>query len=202
MRFKWVYVLLMLLGLGSMAQTPSSPPVTVIVARQPIPRGTVLIGEHLYGADALVEAQTWDARFAPQTAFARLDDLEGLVARVDIPTRTPLLAGNLAPDLTLAAAIGSDTALLLPADLLGVPIERRRIAEAPPVLDPLDCVEAWGVFNFGGALRDTRFLLAESGVVIENVPGAAVVTLALPPQDALVVVWAQDNAIPLVLAAC
>lgn len=185
-----------LLSVVHVQEEPFTP---VIITKQPLPRGTVLLPELLYGDNAVVEVQHWTAELAPQTAFGRLEDLEGLVVRLDLPTRSPLLAGNLVSDATLASAVGSDTGLLIPEGTLGVPLRVDNLAGAPFDLGELDCVRVQGVFDFGRTVGETPLLLAAWGVVVENVAGSEVVTIALPSESALALVWAQDNAISLLL---
>jgi|GEM_PF-5111911 len=193
--------LVIFLGIGLVAAQQDDPPetVTVIVASQPIPRGTILVPALLYGDGAIIEAQQWDVTLAPVTGFRSVNELEGLVVSVDLTTRMPFLAGNLVADLTFAAPIGSDTALLMPEGALGVPIRVEQLQAAPFDLAVLDCVQVEGVLDFGGILSDTRWEIAEQGVVVENV--IDVVVVALPPEATAVTVWAQANDLDFVLNA-
>jgi hypothetical protein len=197
MRFVIIFALIFALGWAVVAAQDDEERVPVIVVTQPLPRGTVLRPDLLSGPGAVVEVQQWKVEFAPQTAFRNLEDLEGLVVRIDLVARTPLLAGNLVPEAPQAATIGSDSALLMPPGTVGVPLRVSNLAAAPSTLAETDCVSISGVFNFGGDLAGTRLPLADGGVVIENVAGSGVVTVALDRQSAVTLVWAQQNTIPL-----
>ncbi|MFP4322346.1 MAG: SAF domain-containing protein [Anaerolineales bacterium] len=166
-----------------------SATVTIYTVSEPIPRGTIFVPEMLYGAGAVVQAQTWDAALAPETAITDLDAIQGRVARVDLPTRTPLLAGNLADDLTGTAAVGSDAALLVPLGWRAVPIPRDDMRPAPENLLAGDCVRITGLLDYGGALADTPWPLAEAARVVEAAPDAPFIALATAPDTVLTLVW-------------
>ena len=198
MRYVFLMSLIFALGWTTLhAQEPDEATVPVVVATQPLARGTVLLPDLLSGPNAVVEVQQWKVEFAPQTAFSQLEDLDGLVVRVDLVARTPLLAGNVVPEAPRAATVGSDTALLMPPDTVGVPLRVSNLAAAPATLAETDCVRIDGVFNFGGDLAGTRLPVLDGGVVVENIAGTGVVTVATDRETAVTLVWMQQNTIPL-----
>ena len=202
MRVLIVVALVFAFGWVVVAAQEGDERVPVIVVTGPVARGTVLLPDLLSGPNAVVEVQQWKAEFAPETAFRQLEDLEGLVVRIDLAARTPLLAGNLVVEAPQAAAIGSDTALMMPPETFAVPLRVSNLAAAPPTLSETDCVNIDGVFNFGGALAETRLPLLVGGVVVENVSGSGVVTVAAGREAAVTLIWAQQNTIPLWLEFC
>ncbi len=196
----WVAVIGVLGGLvgGALAQSDEAN-VSVLVAREPIPRGTILVPAALYGPAPLVEVQTWPAEMAPETAFGALADVEGLVVSVDLPTRTPLLAGNLVSDATLTARVGSDAALLIPEGWRAVAVPREAIRTAPPGLRAGDCVALMGLLDYGGALDDTPWPLTDTARVVENVPDAASIWVAGPGEPILTLAWLLRGGLSVVL---
>jgi hypothetical protein len=197
MKILIAFALIFTLGWTALAAQEDAETVPVIVVTGPVARGTVLLPDLLAGPNAVVEVQQWKAEFAPETAFHQLEDLEGLVVRIDLAARTPLLAGNLVVEAPQAAAIGSDTALMMPPGTVAVPLFVSNLAAAPPTLGETDCVRIDGVFNFGGQLAETRLPLAAVGVVVENVAGSGMVTVATDRESAVTLIWAQQNSIRL-----
>ena len=202
MKFLIALTLVFALGWVVVAAQEEEARVPVIVVTQPMARGTVLLPDLLSGPNAVVEVQQWKAEYAPATAFQQIEDLQGLVVRIDLAARTPLLAGNLVVEAPQAAAIGSDTALMIPPQAYAVPLRVSNLAAAPPSLNETDCVSIDGVFNFGGELAETRLPLLDGGVVVENVAGSGLVTVAADRESAVTLIWAQQNNIRLWLEFC
>jgi hypothetical protein len=194
-----LFILLLILGRALAQDSP--PMIPVVVAAGPIPRGAILTADNLYGEGALFELVLWPAEFLPDLALSSLAGLEGQVIRADMTARMPLLSSNLVADNLSLAAIGSDTALLTPAGGWSVPIAVDLLAEAPPTLDEGDEVCVYVLLDWGRQAGPAEWLLAEGARVTENAYdlGAEVVAVAVEPEAALTLAWAQENGLGVIL---
>jgi Flp pilus assembly protein CpaB len=96
--------------------TPAPPtpvPNPVVVARQRIPRGTLLISATV-GLDEWVSVESWPMNWVTQEALSSFDQVEGKIARLDIPRGTILTADMLTDQPGDLSQVGSDAALLIP----------------------------------------------------------------------------------------
>ncbi len=102
---------------------PVLPSMTkVVVAANNIPRGTRILTGTNY-----VVVTDWPQDWVAESAFTRLDEVIGKIARVDIPRGSPIVRDMLTETAGELGAVGSDLALqvppgkvvfALPADLL------------------------------------------------------------------------------------
>lgn len=177
-------------------QSQSQDTVQVAVVTQPIERGTVFTPLLI---EQVVELVEFPSASAPINSVSDMELVVGKVARIDLPTRTPILTNMLVTDTTQTAFIGSDLALFVPTGQRAVPVETRLLGELPPT--PFTCVEVVANLNFGEAGTSTFPIAA--GVEILAI-SSEIITLALLPEEAVVLVWAQDNALPVRLqpASC
>jgi Flp pilus assembly protein CpaB len=93
--------------------TPTPVPNPVVVAKQRIPRGTLLVTDTI-GLSEWVSVESWAQGWVTQDAFRSIDQVEGKITRSDIPRGTILTADMLTDQAGDLAAIGSDAALLIP----------------------------------------------------------------------------------------
>ena len=91
----------------------------VLVAQQNIDRGTHLVAEAI-PLDDVVGLVEWPETWVTQEALKSLDDVEGRMARSDIPRGTVLTAAMFTDDAGELASTGSDAALLIPRDRVAV----------------------------------------------------------------------------------
>lgn len=116
----------------------------------------------------------------------------GRVARADMPSRTPILLTNLVDDFSQTSRIGSDVALFVPEGQVAVPLSLRGVSADG--IQHFSQVEVIGTFDFGNEIVTTFSLSAE---VLEI--GQKNITVAVTPEDAVMLVWMQDMGIPLKL---
>lgn len=101
--------------------TPTPVPNPVVVARQRIPRGTLLITDTI-GLSEWVSVEGWPPGWVTQDALTSLDQVEGRIARSDIPRGTVLTADMLTDQAGDLVGVGSDAALLIPPDRVAIAI--------------------------------------------------------------------------------
>jgi Flp pilus assembly protein CpaB len=101
--------------------TPTPIPNPVVVARQRISRGTLLITDTV-GLGDWISIESWPSGWITQDALTSFDQVEGKIARTDIPRGTILTADMLTDQAGDLAAIGSDAALLIPPDRVAIAI--------------------------------------------------------------------------------
>ena len=92
-----------------------------VVARQRIPRGTLLIT----GTIALndwISLESWPSGWLTQDALTSFGQVAGRIARADIPRGTLLMADMLTEQAGDLVSTGSDAALLIPPDRVAVAI--------------------------------------------------------------------------------
>lgn len=126
----------------------------IIVALQELPRG-IRIPAPVGGAPAFGWEYYPDGAVPPDaigvdpantaTAFAQVT---GKIARNDIAVDQPILSTMLVDDLTQLAKVGSDAALVVPADrrAISIPVDRNTVAAFAP--RPGDYVDVIGSFLF------------------------------------------------------
>lgn len=167
--------------------------VAVVTVTQPIERGTVFTPEMVTGENPVVDVVFWPVESAPQTGFANLEDVIGLVAKLDLPTRTPLLTTNLVAAIAEVSNIGSDLALFTPLGRQAVPISPTLVASVPNGLQRFACVDVIAILDFGEGVSST--FTAGTGEVLELSQG--IITVGLLPEDAVTLIWVQDNDLPI-----
>ena len=93
--------------------TPTPVPNPVVVAKQRIPRGTLLVTDTI-GLSEWVSVESWAQGWVTQDAFRSIDQVEGKITRSDIPRGTILTADMLTDQAGDLVSTGSDAALLIP----------------------------------------------------------------------------------------
>ena len=93
--------------------TPTPVPNPVVVAKQRIPRGTLLVTDTI-GLSEWVSVESWAQGWVAQDAFSSIDQVEGKITRSDIPRGTILTADMLTDQAGDLVSTGSDAALLIP----------------------------------------------------------------------------------------
>jgi len=93
--------------------TPTPVPNPVVVAKQRIPRGTLLVTDTI-GLSEWVSVESWAQGWITQDAFRSIDQVEGKITRSDIPRGTILTADMLTDQAGDLVSTGSDAALLIP----------------------------------------------------------------------------------------
>jgi Flp pilus assembly protein CpaB len=91
----------------------------VVVALQRIPRGTLLVTDTI-GLGEWISLENWPQGWLTQAALTSFAQVEGRIARSDIPRGTILTADMLTDQPGDLAATGSDAALLIPPDRVAV----------------------------------------------------------------------------------
>jgi pilus assembly protein CpaB len=91
------------------------------VAKQRIPRGTLLITDTI-GLSEWISVESWPAGWLSQEALSSLSQVEGKIARLDIPRGTILTENMLTDQAGDLSATGSDAALLIPPDRVAIAI--------------------------------------------------------------------------------
>jgi Flp pilus assembly protein CpaB len=101
---------------------PTPVPVDrVVVAQQRIPRGTLLVTDTI-GLGEWVSIEDWPQTWVTQAALTSLDQVDGRIARSDIPRGTLLTADMLTDQAGNLVSTGSDAALLIPPDRVAIAI--------------------------------------------------------------------------------
>lgn len=188
-------VLAFIAGLLLLTQITTAQDATPVwVAAVPIPRGTILTNDALYGENALF--MQVDFPIPPQNAIFDLSQVEGSVIRSDMVTRAPLLLTNVVNDFSQAASIGSEPPLFIDFGWRGVPISRLN-ATFPDNLVIGECVSVMGIIVFD-ADNQTELQVALVATVVDVSP----LLVAADIENALVMVWAQDNNVALQIERC
>jgi Flp pilus assembly protein CpaB len=113
---------------GEVTLVPTPVPPTpiptdrVVVAQQRIPRGTRLVTDTQVALNEWVSVENWPQGWVTQDALISLDQVDGRIARSDIPRGTLLTADMLTDQAGDLAATGSDAALLIPPDRVAIAI--------------------------------------------------------------------------------
>jgi Flp pilus assembly protein CpaB len=91
----------------------------VVVAQQRIPRGTLLVTDTI-ALSEWVSVEGWPSSWVTQSALTSLDQVEGRIARSDIPRGTLLTEDMLTDTAGDLVSTGSDAALLVPPDRVAI----------------------------------------------------------------------------------
>jgi Flp pilus assembly protein CpaB len=137
-------------GIEEMVPTVAPPtpiPNPVVVAVQRIPRGTLLITSTI-GLNEWVQVVPWPQGFATEDALISIDQVDGRIARSDIPRGTILTSDMLTEQAGDLAATGSDAALLIPPDRVGIAIPVDHISSVGWALRRGDHVDVLVSFLF------------------------------------------------------
>jgi pilus assembly protein CpaB len=104
--------------------TPTPVPNPVVVAKQRIPRGTLLITGTI-GLNEWISVENWPQGWVSQDALASFDQVVGKIARSDIPRGTLLTADMLTEQAGDLVSTGSDASLLIPPNrvALAIPVD-------------------------------------------------------------------------------
>ncbi len=192
MRYFWVLPILFMTLLSLRTQNRQEETVLIAIVTQPVERGTIFTPDMSSGSAPIVDLVEWPAALAPFNAITNLRDIMGRVARADMPSRTPILLTNLVDDFSQTSRIGSDVALFVPEGQVAVPLSLRGVSADG--IQHFSQVEVIGTFDFGDEIVTTFSLSAE---VLEI--GQKNITVAVTPEDAVMLVWMQDMGIPLKL---
>lgn len=192
MKYFWVFPILLVAVWSLRTQNRQEETVLIAIVTQPVERGTIFTPDMLSGSAPIVDLVEWPAALAPFNAITNLRDIMGRVARADMPSRTPILLTNLVDDFAQTSRIGSDVALFVPKGKVAVPLSLRGVSAGG--IQRFSQVEVTGTFDFGDDIITTFTLNAE---VLEI--GQKNITVAVTPEDAVMLVWMQDMGIPLKL---
>ncbi|MBZ0306556.1 MAG: hypothetical protein K8I82_10860 [Anaerolineae bacterium] len=192
MRYFWVIPIVFMAVLSLRTQNRQEETVLIAVVTQPVERGTVFTPDMVSGSAPIVDLVEWPVALAPFNTVTNLRDITGRVARADMPSRTPILLTNLVDDFSQTSRIGSDVALFVPEDKVAVPLSLRGVSAGG--IQRFSQVEITGIFDFGNEIV-TSFVL--SGEVLEI--GEKNMTVAVTPDDAVMLIWMQDMGIPLMV---
>lgn len=102
--------------------TPTPIPNPVIVAKQRIPRGTRLITTTQIALRDWVSVESWPMGWLSDDALRSVSQVEGKIARLDIPRGTILTADMLTDQPGDLSEVGSDAALLIPPNRMAIAI--------------------------------------------------------------------------------
>ena len=97
------------------------PAARVVVAKQFIDRGTLLISGTV-PLNSYLEVTDWPLNWVPEGALTSMDQVAGRIARSDIPRGTVLIPDMLADQAGAMVRTGSDAALLIPPDRVAIAI--------------------------------------------------------------------------------
>jgi pilus assembly protein CpaB len=166
-----VYAVLQLNAPSGGTETENT--IDIVIALQPIPRGSVIVPEQLgllaYPADQTIEGM-----------LTNIGDAVGKISRYDLTQGTPINTGMLVDSPSDVAETVSDTALLIPAGMVAFPIPIDRFSSLAYGLRAGDHVNVIATMllvdldaNFQTELpNDTAALVAAGDVVVSGVEGA------------------------------
>jgi len=115
---------------------PTQELVDVVVAVQPINRGTVI-------EPGTVELRPWPKDAIPENTnfIFELEEVFGLIARTDLYVEQPVLLSMVVPDLANLSAVGSDAAAIIPRGSVAVAIPVDRLTSVAYAIQPGDRVD-------------------------------------------------------------
>lgn len=119
---------------------PTQEPIVVsevVIAIQDIPRGLPI-------AENMVSVVTMPEQFAPFSAFVRVEDVIGKIARTDIAREEIIIQGKVVENLVELAnsgAVGSDAAAVLPSNRVMVAVPMDRLTSVAYAIQPGDRVD-------------------------------------------------------------
>lgn len=167
----------------------------VVVARENIPRGTRI---HI----GMLAVEDWPSDSVPVNGFARLNDIgsNSYLARTDISRGAPILSTALAISYQNLVSIGSDAALSLPPETLGISLSYSSIQQQPEYLSNFDRVDIYVIFPL---VEDTQAIcLVGSGIkLIDIEPSTTQMTLALDAVIASYLIWLEAAGFKFILAS-
>jgi hypothetical protein len=104
--------------------TPTPLPNPVVVAKQRIPRGTLLITGTI-GLSEWIGVENWPQGWVSRDALTSFDQVAGKIARSDIPRGTLLTTDMLTEQAGDLVSTGSDASLLIPPNrvALAIPVD-------------------------------------------------------------------------------
>lgn len=194
-----------------LSDTPTQNPLTpvptartevpVVVALRDIPRGFRFTEDSLIGDNPVLGYEFWHVDYVPLNSMDSMDSalyLSGgtLYARVFIPKGVPLLSTHLADDPLAMSRVGSNTALEILPGYVALLLEKEYIRTAPPDLAYNDWIDIMGVFNLGEGGTITCMLVQTLKVIAVTDDSVVVAT---ERQQALILTWAQDNNLPIIV---
>jgi hypothetical protein len=102
--------------------TPTPIPNPIVVAKQRIPRGTLLITTTQIGLLEWVSIESWPMGWVADDALRSIDQVQGKIARLDIPRGTILTDDMLTDQAGDLTEMGSEAALLIPPNRVAIAI--------------------------------------------------------------------------------
>ena len=126
--------------IGEGTVVPYAPPAEgvneIVVAAQNIPRGTRISAEN--GA---VKMEPWPETAMPEGVLIDLEDVYGLITRVDVMMGMPITEGMLTEQPGDLGGIGSDTALQIPEGKVAYALPVARYSSVAWAIQPGDHVD-------------------------------------------------------------
>lgn len=172
--------------------------ITVVIALQDLPRGFLITEDFISGPVPAVGIVWYPAENKPENSFYDVVDIVGLIVRSDIPRESPILATQLVGSYTRLADVGSDMTLRVLPGYVGLPIAYEELTNLPRNLRYGEYVDVSVYLNLGNG-QSTVCRLVERAYIVENRPDISLLSLGVEPQDALKIVWAMDNNVPILL---
>lgn len=181
----------------------------VVIALENLARGTRINEE----VAAQLGVVYWPAAIAPETAFADVADLRGKFLLEDTFQWQPILADNVTDTITSLPPIGNAAAIIMPSDKVAVSIPVDQIESVSFGLQEGDRINVMATMLFIDAGNQYQVVttpdtsaqprvmtqqIAENAVVvfIGRLP-TDIVTLAVSPEEAVVLTWALEAMLPL-----
>ena len=134
----------------SATPTPLVETVKIVVAAQNIPRGRPITSDAVFLAD-------WPRDSVPPGAFRNLDDVQNLIARVDILFNQPLMDVMLTNDRAQLGARGSDASLVIPNDRRAFAMPIDQLSSVGFAIQPGDHVDVLAAFWLIDVDRDGQY---------------------------------------------
>jgi pilus assembly protein CpaB len=165
-----VYAVLQLNAPSGGTETDNT--IDIVIALQPIPRGSVIVPEQLgllaYPADQTIEGMV-----------TNIGDAVGKRARYDLTQGTPINTGMLVDSASDVAETVSDTALLIPAGMVAFPIPIDRFSSLAYGLragDHVNVIATMLIVDLDGNFQtelpnNTAALVAAGDTVVSGVEG-------------------------------
>lgn len=189
----------------------------VVIALENLPRGTRINEE----VAAQLGVVYWPAAIAPDTAFADVADLNGLILYADVEQWQPILQDNVIADSD-SLSLDNAAAITLPSDKVAVSIPVGQIESVPFGIQEGDRIDVMATMLFIDAGNEYQVLttpdasapprlmtqqIAEDAMVVfigrlasdSNATPLPtdIVTLAVSPEEAVVLTWAIEAMLPL-----
>ncbi|MDF1514180.1 MAG: Flp pilus assembly protein CpaB [Anaerolineae bacterium] len=155
--------------------TPIPEPVEMtelVVAIQNIPRGMQIRAE-----DLAIELQEWPNEHLPYEFYAKIEDVDGKFARMDIPRGMPVLPDMLGQSGGMLSVSGSSASLFAPSNLVAYAIPLDTQGAVAWAIQPGDRVDVLAAFKMmavdpGAYTEDIRMftILAEEDIPAQTSP--------------------------------